>query len=267
MNGVGSRFAPARVREASLNIESNSLSGASLFIEDVRIADIGDLGVSHGDPATTLERAARVVSEIVSAGKTILVIGGEHTVTAGVLRGMAEAGRRPCLVVFDAHLDLRDEYLGCRYGHASAIRRSIEAASPERIAFVGSRAYAREEVEYLESLGGRAIMIDPLTVRRLGPRNVAAKIRSHLSPCREVYLSFDIDGVDPSFAPGTGTPEPLGLDVYEVFRILGEIVDGRLVGADLVEINPMVDPSGVTSVLGARIVQEIVLLRESRVRG
>ena len=259
----GSRFAPSRIREASLNIESNSLSGIGLFIEDVPMTDIGDISVVHGDPVATLDRISKVAEEIARSNKILLSIGGEHTITAGIMKGLASAGRRPCLAVFDAHLDLRDDYLGCRHGHASAIRRAIEAAEPPRILYIGARAYAREELEYAQALRGRVEIIDPLTVRRLGPRNVAARARMHLSQCSETYISFDIDGIDPSYAPGTGTPEPLGLDVYEAFRILSELVDSRLIGADLVEVNPMVDLSGITSVLGARILQEIALLRES----
>ena len=256
----GSRFAPTSIREASASIESNSLMGMDSFIEDARIADLGDLAVVHGDPRATLERVARVVSELASDGKIPIILGGEHTITAGVIRGLVDAGRRPCLVVFDAHLDLRDEYLGLRYSHACAIRRALEYVPTAKIAFVGVRAYSRDEAEYVERAGSDRIKVfGSLTMARLGPANVAGRILNHLSSCSEIYVSFDIDAIDPSEAPGTGTPEPLGLRASEALSTLVRLIDDRLIGFDLVEVNPLVDHSRVTSVLAARMVQEAIL--------
>ncbi|MCE4628257.1 MAG: agmatinase [Desulfurococcales archaeon] len=264
----GSRFAPLHVREASLNIESNSLLGLEAFIEDAPIYDSGDLAVVHGDPGATLERLSIVVSEIAGEGKIPVLIGGEHTLTAGAARGLARTGLRPCFVVFDAHLDLRDEYLGVRLSHACALRRSLEASAGAKAVVVGARAYSREEMEYVEASRGAVKVYTPIDVERLGPRNVAREIRSFLSQCRHVYLSFDIDAIDPSEAPGTGTPEPMGLTARDALLILASVIDRRLVAADLVEVNPLLDASGITSVLGARIVQEVILLAEaSRARG
>ncbi|MCE4628056.1 MAG: agmatinase [Desulfurococcales archaeon] len=262
----GSRFAPMSIREASINIESNSLTGAGLFIEEVIISDIGDLAVVHGDPKETLRRVESVVGELAGKGVIPIVIGGEHTITAGVARGLSRAGVRPCLLVFDAHLDLREDYLGCKYGHASAIRLAREAIAPDVTIYVGARAYAREELEYAASLGDSIQIISPVEVKKLGPSAVASHLRNRLSRCESVYLSFDIDALDPAYAPGTGTPEPMGLDAFEVFRILSLVVDERFVGMDLVEVNPLVDKTGVTSVLAARILQEFLLLREGRRR-
>lgn len=258
----GSRFAPLSIREASLNIESNSLTGVGLFIEEVSISDLGDLAVVHGDSKETLRRVESVVGELAGSGIIPVVLGGEHTITAGVMRGLSRAGLRPCLLVFDAHLDLREDYLGCKYGHASAIRLAREAVGPEIIAYVGARAYAREELEYASSLGDSILVVSPVEVKKLGPSAVASHLRNRLSRCEAVYLSFDIDALDPAYAPGTGTPEPMGLDAFEVFRILSLTVDERFVGMDLVEVNPLVDRAGVTSILAARIVQEFILLRE-----
>jgi agmatinase len=250
----GSRFAPLYIREASQNIESNSFLGLDIYIEEVPVADIGDLAVVHGDAPASLERVASVVTELVEQGKIPVVIGGEHTITYGIALGYVRAGLKPCLLVFDAHLDLRDEYLGYRYSHASALRRTIEELRPQTVVYVGARAYERSEKEYAESR--REIqVIAPLEVLRVGPRNVASRIRRVLSGCDSIHLSFDIDGIDPAYAPGTGTPEPLGLSVFDVFRILGETVDKRFVGMDMVEVNPLVDQGNITSILAARIIQ------------
>jgi len=193
-----------------------------------------------------------------------LAIGGEHTITAGVVRGLVRAGDKPCLIVIDAHLDLRDEYLGCRLGHASAIRRSLEALGDVRVVYLGARAYAREELEYLEINTDRIRVFSPHEFKRLGPRNIASLIKSFTSTCDSMYLSLDIDGIDPAYAPGTGTPEPMGLEVYDVFRIIADVVDQRFIAIDLVEVNPIVDHGNVTSVLAARLIQEVVLVREGK---
>ncbi|MCE4625248.1 MAG: agmatinase [Desulfurococcales archaeon] len=258
----GSRFAPLKVREASLNIESNSLVGLQLFIEDTPLHDAGDLAVVHGNAEETLERLSLVVKDLIGDEKRILSIGGEHTITAGIAKGLAEAGIRPCLLVFDAHLDLRDEYLGYRFSHASSIRRAMEYLGPDKTVIVGARAYAREEIKYAAERGVE--VIPPQTIVRMGARNIGALVASKLSDCEHVYVSLDIDALDPSYAPGTGTPEPLGLSVGEILRVLEETIDSRLVGADLVEVNPLVDPSGVTSIVAARLLQEIILLVYSK---
>ncbi len=261
----GSRFAPARIREASVNVESNSLVGAELYIEQVPIYDIGDLGVVHGDAVQTLKRVEIVVGELRGDDRIPVVIGGEHIVTTGVIQGLRKSGSKPCLLVFDAHLDLRNEYLGYNYSHASTLRRILDTYKPESVVVVGARAYSREEYEYAEERDFIHIL-HPLQVYKAGPLNVGVTVRRLLSGCDEMYVSIDIDSIDPAYAPGTGTPEPLGLSPLDVLRILQEVVDERLVGIDVVEVNPLVDINDITSILAARLLQEALLLVEARKR-
>ncbi len=259
----GTRFAPNAIREASMNIESNGLLLPRAFIESVPLTDIGDIALSHGLTSENILRIERVVREVMVDGKKPVVIGGEHTVTLGVLRGLKSVGYRPCLVVFDAHFDLREEYLGNRLSHACVMRRVLEEGLAGRIVFVGVRAYSLEELLYADN-NNNIEYFTSLDVTRLGPLNIASRIKNSLENCESLYVSVDIDGLDPSIAPGTGTPEPLGLSFLELLRILGGIIDSRIVGADLVEVNPLVDCGNITSITAARILQEILLLTNTR---
>ncbi len=256
----GTRFAPLRVREASINIESNGYTIPEAFLESVPYSDLGDLGVTIGYTPGTLDRLRRVVGEIASEGKKPFLIGGEHTITLGALRGLRASSL--CLAVFDAHFDLRSVYLENRLSHACVMRRVLEEVRPRRIAYIGVRAYSPEEI-LLSKTRSDIQYFTPLDVVRMGPVNVASSIMKSFEECKNIYVSFDIDGLDPSIAPGTGTPEPGGLDFLSAMRILSRLIDDRLVGFDIVEVNPLVDNHDVTSVVAAKIVQEALLLAYS----
>jgi agmatinase len=250
----GTRFGPDAIRQAAAALESNSYFIKDVYLEDAAPFDEGDVVVSIGDVSETLARVERAVEEVAGRGVPIL-LGGEHTITLGALRALSRA--RPCLVVFDAHLDLRDEYLGLRLGHATFMRRLLETSPPPKVIYVGARAFSREEVE--------AIRRSSITVRwaqdfvSLGPVNVASGIVSELSRCESLYVSVDMDVFDPAYAPGVGNPEPLGLTPMDVLTVINRIVDERLVGADVVEVSPPYDVGGSTSALAAKVVLEIIL--------
>ncbi len=256
----GSRFGPRAIREASINIESNGVLAKRSYIESVKIHDAGDIAVVPGDSLETLRRVSAVIGEIVKENKIPIILGGEHTITYGVIKGILLHRPRPCLIVFDAHFDLREDYLGYKYSHASVMRRIIEANLASKIIYLGVRGYEEEEVKFAEEKEGKILYKTPLDIERDGIRNTIMHIRRFLSDCQTVYLSIDIDGIDPAFAPGTGTPEPFGLSPIHVVRIIHGVLDERLTGLDLVEVNPMVDCNDVTSILGARIVQEALLV-------
>ncbi len=254
----GQRFAPREVRLASANIESNGVFVEDLYIEDVPIIDLGDVAVVNGDARATLDRVASVVSEVASEGRRIVVIGGEHLLTYGVTRGLAAAGITPCLVVLDAHFDLRSDYLGAKYSHATVMRRILDEGTTEKIVYVGVRAWEGSEFSYARD-SDRVVFFTLGTVKRLGVRNVSSLVLREVSGCEHVYLSIDVDVVDPAYAPGVGNPEPPGLTSWEVLYLASHLAKTSLAGVDLVEISPPYDPAGVTSVLGARILQEVLL--------
>ena len=257
---AGQRFAPCEIRRASFNIEWNSLLVDEAYLYDVPLEDIGDLAVVHGDQHATLERLAGVIEELVGENRIPVVLGGEHLITYGVVKGLRQAGMNPCMVVFDAHFDLRNEYLGLSLSHATVMRRIHERFVPPLIHYIGVRGWEKEEIDYARSRS-EIYYETSLTVKRIGPANIAARLRGTLSECDQVYLSIDMDVFDPSYAPGVANPEALGLSPTDVLLILYELAsDERLAGLDLVEVTPTYDPSGITSILASKLLVETLIV-------
>ncbi len=244
----GARFAPTAIREASHSLES-TVPFADVDLSKVPIHDLGDIG-DFGPPADMVSAAEFTFSRVLEDGKFPIAIGGEHTLTCGALRALRDMDA--AIVFVDAHADFRDDYLGDRLSHACVARRAFEALGPQRVLSVGVRSWSAEEMREAREMGFR--FYTSLDVRDAGVKDVLREILA-LLPSR-VYLSVDMDGLDPSHAPGVGTPEPYGLscwDLREIIRALGP----RLIGADVVEVCPPVE-GHVTPILAARVVQEIM---------
>lgn len=257
----GSRFAPDHLRISSRSIELYSLR-SRVDMEDVGIYDEGDVIVSHGDVAKTLEAVEEVVRSIFSENRIPIIAGGDHIVTLGSVRGFP---RDTGVIVMDAHMDLRDELMGNRFSHACVSRRILELLGPGSIFQVGVRAFTSQELR--SAVKSNVEFITSIELRREGRRAAAAKILKWMEGFKRVYLSIDIDVLDPAFAPGTGTPEPDGLTTWELLDLLYEVVDDRYAGFDIVEINPLSDPSGITSMLGSKLVFEVASYIYSRKAG
>jgi len=240
----GSRHAPAAIRRASQSIETYS-PVLRRDLEEAGLADGGDLDLERLAPEEAVDRVAERVA---GAGEALpLVIGGEHTVTLGAVRTLV--ARYPDLAVLqvDAHTDLRDSYEGRRVCHATVMRRILDLLRPDAVAAVGLRAGTAEEFRLAESLCWSS----------RGPV-IPAGVWSWLAR-RHVYITIDIDAIDPAYAPGTGNPEPEGItpgDLLSLVRRLGTL---PVVGGDLVEVSPPYDPSGRTAVLAAVLIREFVL--------
>ncbi|KSW12679.1 hypothetical protein CF15_02980 [Pyrodictium occultum] len=256
----GSRFAPRTVREAAANIEFYSLR-AGLDLEAYRVADLGDI-VLPVRPQEAVKRIEAVVAEVLGRypGKLVALIGGEHSITLGSFSAVARVEEEPCLLVADAHFDLRDEYMEEKYSHASVMRRIAEAYGSERLFYIGVRAFAGEEVEY-----AREKHIEYVTshsVRLLGVREVVARAARWIRRvgCKTLYVSVDMDGYDPAYAPGVANPEPEGLEPWMLLDILFKVVaesGARLRVVDVVEVSPPYDYSGITSILAAKTLLEL----------
>lgn len=245
----GSRFAPLAIREASLSLESYSWR-ARIDSESVATHDVGDVEVVQGDVKATLSRLERLLHGLSKAGKIPIILGGEHTITYAAAQGLG----RPAILYFDAHLDLRDEYpLGVKLSHATVARRLVEVLGGGLVFFIGVRAACEEEVEYAERRGVKRLT--SWEVEELGSVEVAKRVREWCSKFNKVYVSIDLDVLDPSYAPGVANPEPEGLKPTMLLDILNLVLDRRVVGLDLVELSPPYD-NGLASIHAAKILLE-----------
>jgi len=260
----GQRWAPESIRRASAFIEFRSLH-AGIDVDSIPIYDEGDVAVVHGDVKSTLARVSAAVHGVASEGRIPVILGGEHTITYAVLDALREVlGSSPCLLVFDAHFDLRDEYMGNKFSHACIMRRILERLHPPAVFYVGVRGFSEEE-ERLADERADISYVTSLDVERIGEANAAAKARRFFSHCQHVYLSIDMDFLDPAYAPGVGNPEPGGLTIREALNLIHAVVDERLIGFDIVEVSPPHDPGDITAITAARLVVEVIAAREASV--
>lgn len=245
----GARFAPEEIRKVFECLENYSLElDADLL--SARVHDLGDLVLPTADPQESLLRVEKVVAEIVRKGKKPLLIGGDHSITYAPVCALFSNGYPDLAVLhFDAHFDLRPRYLGDEISHASVIYRIVERGIKHIYQF-GIRSADAAEVAMADrstKYFSRGILTAlKRAIRELGDR--------------PVYVTIDIDVVDPAYAPGTGTPEPGGITSTCLLRALALIRDLNLVGFDLVEVNPAYDHGQITAILGAKIIREAILI-------
>ena len=251
----GARFAPFAIREASLNIETYSFR-AGFDFEELKLHDLGDLNIV-GEADETIRRVELVSKELLNENKLPVLIGGEHTITLGALQSMGDG---ITIVSFDAHLDLRNEYLGRTLSHATFMRRIWENTHPHKILEVGTRAVCREELEYAKEFD--IPFLTTQQIYRYGIENTIEKIVQQLSDQDRIYLSIDMDVLDPAFAPAVQNPEPDGLSIRTLLDILSGICDERILGFDVVEVTPHYD-RGSTAIQAAKIIFEILCYLET----
>jgi agmatinase len=204
-----------------------------------------------------MRRLSAVEGEILKVSKIPIVIGGEHTISFGTIRSFP---RDVGIVCFDAHADMRDEYLGEKLMHATFLRRIIEKVGADKVVHVGLRALCREELAFIEKNHVRHFSMHDL--RRHDVEEDTRLIRRAISSFGKLYVTVDMDVFDPGFAPGVGNPEPDGLWPDLFFTILTALCDERLAGLDLVELSPNYD-TGMTAVLAAKILFEAICAAES----
>ncbi|MEA1904333.1 MAG: agmatinase [Candidatus Hadarchaeota archaeon] len=244
----GSCFAPARIREASMNLESYVMPRLDVF-ERLRISDVGDLELSGIGLELAGERIAAVARKLREEGKVPGFLGGEHTLTYFTLKAFDDV----FVIQLDAHRDLRDEFRGERVCHATFMRRVLEDVPPERLIQIGTRSCSKEEEEFargsrLRAFTAEGVLEDLLgTVERVG----------ELVGGAPVYLTVDLDVLDPAFAPAVATPEPGGLATIDLLKIVRELGKLDIQGFDVVEFTPPYD-SGTTAFAAAKIIYEVL---------
>ena len=250
----GAKFAPLAIRDASLNIEGYSFR-TKTGIDDVKIHDLGDLHVA-GDAELTLGRLALVTQELVDAEKVPVFLGGEHTITLGAMRSL---GEKVAVVSFDAHLDLRDDYLGSSLSHTTFMRRIKEDVKPAKILEIGTRAVCKEELDYAKE--AEVDYVTASQIRKDGTEKTVEAINDSLEGIEKIYVTIDLDVLDPAFVPAVQNPEPEGLKTSTFLDILELVCDSRVVGLDLVEVTPHYD-NGVTATQAAKILFEALCCLE-----
>ncbi|TRM97420.1 agmatinase, partial [Sulfolobus sp. E1] len=191
----GSRFTPSVIRDTAQYIEFYSVR-TGVDMGEIGFNDVGDVILHPSAVEENLSRISSIINYFVENQNIPISIGGEHTITAGVIRGMKREGL--CVISFDAHLDLREEYMGYKYDHACVMRRISEYGV--KIIEVGTRAVSKEELEYAKYKG--IIFFTPQQVKTLGAREVSRKIINSTQECKSLYISIDMDGIDPAYAPG-----------------------------------------------------------------
>ena len=246
----GTRFGPQKIREVSTGIEEYSVY-MDKSLDDVLFYDCGDIDLPMGNVEKSLELISASAEEIVNDGKFPLFIGGEHLISVPVIKKVYEKyGKDLVIVQFDAHADLREGYLGCPNSHASAVRRLVDFMPGKNIYQLGIRSGTRDEFEFAQANTNlfKFDIIEPLG--RVLP----------LIGKRPVYVTLDIDVADPSYANGTGTPEPGGISSRELLQAVHSFREMNLVGFDLVEVSPPYDVSDRTAVLAAKIIRDVILM-------
>jgi agmatinase len=262
---VGARFGPAAIRAASVLLKPYAYEqGVDIFAR-CGAADLGDLGVVPGYLEDSYARIAEGMSAIMEAGAVPVALGGDHSITLPELRAVVRYHGAVALVQFDAHTDTWDDYFGRKYTHGTFVRRAIEEGviRPELSIQVGMRGslYAAADLEDARHLGLEVVPMGEL--RRQGVEAVGRAIRQRVGNA-PVFLSFDIDFLDPAYAPGTGTPQVGGAATWEALALLQACAGIRIVAVDVVEVVPPYDPAEITALAAAQVVHECLALIASR---
>ena len=247
----GARFAPDAIRTHSWNFETYDLETGTDF-SDIPIHDAGNLE-EFGNAVDMAEALRSTVNPLWKEDKIPLVLGGDHACAAPVVEAIPK-DRKVFVVYLDAHMDFRDEYLGDPRSHACSSRRMAEHIGFDNLAVIGVRSVSREETEAIRKTGLR--FIDAYAVHRAGIDATINKVL-RMAGKREIYISLDIDCIDPAYAGGTGTPEPFGLTPLDVKHVIDR-VGTRLIGMDFMEVSPPFD-HGNTSALAARLAREAII--------
>lgn len=245
----GARFGPQKIREVSIAIEEFSFYQEK-SLEDKLYFDCGDLDLPMGNVQGSLDMIGEAAREIFEDGKLPIFLGGEHLISLPVInQAYRKYGKDLRIIHFDAHADLREEYLGVSLSHASVIRKVCEFVNPRNIYQIGIRSGTKDELEFARAN------------TNFYPFEVIEHLKDVVSLIGDspVYVTLDIDVVDPAYADGTSTPEPGGCTSSEIIKAVSLLKELNVIGFDLVEVSPQVDASNKTAILAAKLVREAML--------
>ena len=259
-NRAGARFGPRSIRAESVLVRPYGMATGAAPFDSFQIADVGDVPLNTFNLADSIQIIERYYDALLSDQVKPVSLGGDHTITLPVLRAAAKQHGPLAVVHVDAHADMNDEMFGERETHGTVFRRAIEEGliDPHKMTQIGLRAtgYAAEDFDWARQQGVQVVQVEACWYKSLTP--LMDSVRQRIGSQTPTYLSFDIDGLDPSVAPGTGTPEPGGLTAAQGLEIIRGVFGLNLIGADLVEVSPPYDSTGNTSLLAANLVFEML---------
>jgi guanidinobutyrase len=258
-NRSGARFGPRQIRAESVLIRPYNMATRAAPFDSLRVADIGDVATNPYNLLDSVARIEAAYEEIIAQGCRPVTLGGDHTLVLPILRAMRRKYGPVALVHVDAHADVNDTMFGEKIAHGTPFRRAVEEGLLDRgrVTQIGLRGtgYRAEDFDWCRTQGFRVVQAEECWWRSLSPLMAEVRDRVGRTP---LYLSFDIDGLDPSCAPGTGTPEIGGLTTIQGLEIIRGVCGLDVVGADVVEVSPPYDPHGNTALLAANLAYEML---------
>lgn len=259
-NRTGARFGPREIRAQSVLVRPYSMATRAAPFESFQIADIGDVPLNTYSLQKSITVIESYFDQVVSTGAKPVSLGGDHTITLPILRSLVKKHGPMALIHVDAHSDTNDSMFGEKETHGTVFRRALEEklVDGNKMFQIGLRAtgYSADDFDWAKSQGATVVQAESCWYKSLQP--LLDEIRGKIGKDTPTYLSFDIDGLDPSVAPGTGTPEPAGLTAQQGIEIIRGAHGLNLTGADLVEVSPPYDTTGNTSLLAANLVFEML---------
>jgi len=259
-NRAGSRFGPREIRTESVMVRPYGMYTRAAPFDSFQIADLGDVPINAFNLLKSIDIIEAFYDEALQHDIKPVSFGGDHTISLPILRAIARQHGPVALVHVDAHADINDEMFGEKIAHGTIFRRALEEGlvQGDKMFQIGLRTtgYSADDFDWSRQQGARVVPAEECWYQSMAP--LMSEIRAHIGPTTPVYLTFDIDGLDPSVAPGTGTPEPGGLTSIQGIEIIRGCWGLNLVGADLVEVSPPYDTSGNTSLLAANLLFEML---------
>lgn len=258
-NRPGTRLGPRQIRDESRMLRPYNMATGAAPFDRMQVADIGDVPINTFDLKKSVDIIAAHLTEVVTQGAIPLTIGGDHTLTWPILRAMKAVHGPVALIHVDAHADINTHMFGETAAHGCPFRRAWEEECllNDKVTQIGLRGtgYAADDFDWGRQQGWTVVQAEACWYRSLAPLMDDVRARVGDAPC---YLSFDIDSLDPAFAPGTGTVEPGGLTTWQALEIVRGCAGLNLVGCDLVEVSPPYDPSGNTALIAANLLYEML---------
>ncbi len=260
-NRNGARFGPRQIRAESAMVRPYGMATQAAPFDSFQIADIGDVALNTFNLLKSIDLIEAFYDEVLTHNVKPISLGGDHTISLPILRALRKKhGQKMALVHIDAHADINDHMFGEKIAHGTIFRRAIEEGliDATKMVQIGLRTtgYAADDFDWSREQGARVVPVEECWYKSLSP--LMEEVREQIGADTPVYLTFDIDGLDPSVAPGTGTPEPGGLTSIQGIEIIRGCYGLNLIGADLVEVSPPYDTTGNTALLAANLVFEML---------